>query len=554
MKPRQNRCLYTGDCNYLFANDYRSNPSGPYDASVFHDHIDLIADGGADTYVVNPNGQVPWYPSRALASCITGYTRGNRDFVRSTYPPLGPDFSQAQLDRLLDQSTAMLDRFLDLAEAGIDWIAEIAKACRRRKIAPWVSVRMNDAHGANSWDASYFNAPPQRDPRMRLTGRALDPQNGTRRGWQTMNYERAEVRDYMWALVRELVEDYDFEGLELDWWRMPLCCELPASAAAIDQITEWHRRVRNLTHRRARKTGKPYPLGLRMPCDLDVLRTTGIDVDRLVREDLIDFISVSNQWQTTWDVPYDRLRDRLGGDIALYGCIEDAPNWMFAQTADGGQRGYRLLSTSRELLRANAAGKLAMGVDGIELFNFFCSDAKGTHGSADERSAKYDEIGNLKDLATLRGRPKHYALATTYNYWTHRFFEWAPQLPAAIEPGGWKPFEISMCSEPAGAGLELFCQVIIDRKDPPPRLGVSFNGSWPTFAAEPTDRLLFRTGAYTHHIPQHQAWNYRLDARTIRDGWNRLVVFESHDDYYAHRQPAELIHIIGLELGLLPRP
>lgn len=330
---------------------------------VLDDHVDLLADSGVDTFLINANGQAPWYPSEALPSMLEGYTRGDRDFVRPHYPPLDETFSQEQLDCHLDRSTEMLDRFLDLVEAGVDWVAHLAAACRRRGVSPWGSVRMNDAHGANNWEGSYFNCPPQREPRLRLSGTRMDPRRGISRSLAVCNFEHREVRDYYFRLIRELVEDYDLDGLELDWLRMPLCCEPPASAEAIAAMLDWQRETRELTQGQAARRGEPYFLGLRVPCRLGVLRTVGLDVAEMARQGLIDFVGSSNFWQTSWDVPYDQIRAELGDDVAIYGVVEDAPNWMFARSPETGQQSYRLLSTSEELIRGNAAGKLAMGVE-----------------------------------------------------------------------------------------------------------------------------------------------------------------------------------------------
>ena len=527
MKPNANRMLYTGDCNYLFAHHYGRAGRGPYDAQVLHDHVDLLADSGVDTYAVNPNGQVPWYPSRALDHVLTGYRRGDTDFVRGHYPATDEQFTPEMLEKHLRTDVAMLDRYLDLAEAGVDWVAETAHACRRRNVSPWLTIRMNDGHGANSWEHSYMNCPPQRDPRYRLSGSRLDSRYGFNQCTAVCNYACAEVRDYYLAMIRELVEQYDYEGIELDWLRMPACCEPPASEQEIETMLEWTARIRGLTAQKARRTGRPYPVGLRIPCRLEALRTIGLDVPAMARRGLVDFVGPSNTWQTTWDVPYDRLHAELGEQVAIYGVIEDAPNWMFALDPATGRRGYRLLSTSEALLRGNSASKLALGADGIELFNFFCSDSGGVHPGAGPRAARYDAIGALADLDVLRGRPKHYALATAYNYWATTFFEYADQLPATVEHGGWRKFELSMCAEPDAVGLGLTAQIIVERGEDIPGLGVSFNGAWPNFDAMPTDELLVPTGAYTHHVPQHVGLNYRLKVEDIREGWNRLVLY--HD-------------------------
>jgi len=548
-----NRVLYNGDCNYLFASDYRRNPSvpGPYTTQVLDDHVDLLADSGVDTFVINPCGQIPWYPSKRLDHVLTGYRRGDAGYVRPHYPPTDEGFTEEQLQRALKDSTDMLDRYLDLQEQGVDWLAYMAGACRRRGVAPWASVRMNDAHGANNWAGSYFNCPPQKDPRLRLRGRPINPRQPLEKYLTVGNYACQEVRDYYFATIEELVEDYDFDGLELDWLRMPLCCNPPASADEIEMMTDWHRQIRELTRRQAMKNGRPYVLGVRVPARLGALRTHGLDVEAWARQGLVDYVAPSNFWQTTWDLPYDRLRARLGPEVTLYGVVEDAPNWMFARDGETGETSFRLLTFSPELMRGNAAGKLASGADGIEFFNFFCSAAKTSNDQW--ANGCYDAIQGIAELDLLRGRPKHYAIQTTFNYWSPPFFEHAGQLPACVETGGWRRFELAMCREPAEAGLELIVQLVIERSDAIPDLGVSLNGCWPSFQAEETDRLLFPTGKLTYLAPQYLGLNFRLPVEAIQDGINEVIVYDGDENRtpYPERKVTQT-RIISVELTVKP--
>jgi len=518
--------LYNGDCTFLFGKGYQVEADAPYTAEVFHRFIDLLADNGVDTYLCNPNAQVPWYPSKMLPGILNGYRRGDREFFRGHYPPANAtDLPSELLERILDEQVPFLNRYLDLAEAGIDWVEEISKACRRRGVAPWISIRMNDMHGATSWEGSYMNCAPQKEPQYRLGGCEINPRDGVNPMLMSLDYSHPEVRDYYFTMIRELVEDYDYEGLELDWLRCSFCCEPPASQPQIDVMTEWTAEIRKLTQAQARKTGKPYPLGLRIPVRLGLLRTIGLDVKAMAEAGIIDFISPSNYWQTSWDVPYDRLRHELGTDITIYGVIEDAPNWMYAHAPQSDSSGYRLLSASAPLLRGNAAGKLAAGVDGIEQFNFFCTDEEGIHPTAAKRQAVYPALRGIEDLETLRGQSKHYALATSFGHYLFPLFEFAEQVPATVAPEGRRAFTLSMCAEPADALSELVVQLVILKQEVLPVLGISFNGSPPNFEAQPTDELLFPTGSYTHHIAAHQALNYHFKPAQIREGWNEIVVF-----------------------------
>jgi len=545
------RNLYNGDCTFLFGKGYLLD-EGRYSAAVLHNFVDTLADSGVDTLLMNTCAQIPWYPSKVVRSVLDGYTRGDREFFRGHYPPANDtDLPSEKLEAILDAQVIFVNRYLDLAEDGVDWVEEIAKACRRTGISPWVSVRMNDMHGANSWENSYMNADLQKDPRYWLSGREINPKDGVNYMLRSMCFEHREVRDYMFAIIREMVEDYDYEGLELDWLRCPFCCEPPASQEKVDMMTAWFAEIRALTRRQAERIGKPYPLGMRIPARLDQLRQVGIDVRALAREGVLDFVSPSNFWQTSWDIPLDRMRCELGPDVTLYGVVEAAPNWLDAWEPKTSARGYRLLASSGHLLRGNAAGKLALGVDGIEQFNFFCADEVDIHPSAAKRQAQYAELRGLEDLEGLRGKTKQYTLSSRLGYFMFPLFEHAEQIPVTIEPDWKQAFRLPMCAEPEGCGLEFLVQVVVEKKDAMPNLGVSFNGGWPTFDARPTDELLFPTGVYTHHVPEHTAFNFAFDPSLIRDGWNEILVFNaSHEKQTPQQRLDNSVRVVSLEAAL----
>jgi hypothetical protein len=142
-------------------------------------------------------------------------------------------------------------------------------------------------------------------------------------------------------------------------------------------------------------------------------------------------------------------------------------------------------------------------------------------------------------------------------YFMYPNWEYAEQVPAILEPQWKRAFTLSMAAEPRDAGMELVIQLVVERNEggaPLPDLGVSFNGSWPSFDAEATDRLLFPTGAYTHHVHEHAAFNYRLGADLIREGWNEVLVFngsKERADRAARR--ANSATIVSLELGVMSR-
>lgn len=546
----KHRVLYNGDCDFLFADDfYIGRPDAKFTKEPLHRFIDLLADSGVDTYLCNANAQFPYYPSKRTPNHLTGFRRDDIEFVRSNQRP---DWDKEKAEAVLKEEVICLNRFLDLAEAGVNWVEEISLACRRRGVSPWLSVRMNDMHGQYNWDTSYLNCPLQRDPRFRLSGRQPNPKDPVNPKDQSLNFDKPEVRDYLLLMTRELVEDYDFEGLELDWLRTPYCIDAPATEEQIDVITRWHAEIRRLCQAKSKQTGKPYPLGVRVPIQLRKLRAIGIDVPAMVRDGIIDFVNVSNIWQSTWDVPYDQLRQELGTDVKIYGVTEAAANWMNVVEPGTGKQGYRFLSSSTELLRGNAAGKLVLGVDGIETYNFFVADFRSFNPFGDQYQSRYPTLKNIADLESLRGQPKQYALESDRAGWRLQFWEWAQQLPVSIEPTLSKSFRLSMCREPTDVGLELVIQLVAERSETAPDLGVSFNGGYPTYAGRETDRLIFPAGNFTHHLPEHRAIEYRFPVTDIKEGWNDIQVssgsrkFETPADRRDHT-----VRLIGLDVGVV---
>jgi hypothetical protein len=337
----------------------------------------------------------------------------------------------------------------------------------------------------------------------------------------------------MFIAVRELVEDYDFEGLELDWMRNPFCCEPNASQNTIDMMTSWIGEIRALTEAKAKKIGKPYALGLRIPGTLGLLRSIGIDVVALAKQSLIDFVSPSNFWQTSWDMPHDWFRKLLGDKVGIFGVVEDAPNWLPACSPKYNISGPRMLSASAELMRGNAAGKLVLGAEGIEFFNFFCTDSDPhfegkTYDFKPGRMANYGAISGINDLAKLRGKAKQYAFSNLIGGNWYPPYEMPEQLPVILEPQWRRSFRLPMCAEPNNKKMELIIQVVVEKGDSQPDLGVSFNECWPNYEAEETSELLFPVGHFTHHTAGYQAFNYRFKTDQIVDGWNEIAVYNNH--------------------------
>lgn len=557
MKPRARikapRIVFNGDCNFFFYNPELWQPDGgAYRAEAIHRCVRQLAASGIDALAINPNTQVAWYPSRTMPHILQGYRRGDLAFARRI-ARANAAIKGANIEPFAILVRELLDRYLDLAERGADWLAECAKTCRETGIAPWLSYRMNPTHFSGRAN-SPVNSPVFRDPRNRLSGRV--PTTGKcDHAWVGLNYARVAVRDYMRELILDGVRGYDYEGVELDWLRHPVCMESP-TRRNVAAMTEWIADLRRATRRRGQK------LGLRIPANLDYLRGIGLDVRAMARRGLLDFICVSNFWQHAWTQPLDALRAELGGDLLIYGGIEGAPNWTeavapslrerqlyqelqlagdSAHTAEakpkGPQRirGTRYLAASPELLRGAAAGQLSLGADGVELFNFYVADQVRVKG----QKGRYEAIRGIGSLTSLRGHAKHYCLNTASGN-AHELWDTPAPLPAEIPAGESRTFVLPAIGESSGR-LRLTIQLIARLWPKQARINLLCNGHAVTSRGRRATALLFPSGPYSHHVPENHARDFDAPIRLLRNGRNEIRI---------DNRGRTALRLVGLEVGL----
>lgn len=200
-----------------------------------------------------------------------------------------------------------------LHDQGIDpyrvWIAR----CRERGISPWITMRMNDVHFVTT--KNYFRNTTFWRTRSDLW-RVPQATGGT---WTdfAFDYAKEEVREYHLALVRELLERYDMDGLELDWMRFGRHLTPGHEAELAPILTEFTRQVRQLTTEWAAKRGHPIQLGARLPSHPDAAAGLGMDGIEWAKQGLVDLLVPSPFFSSAdFDIPLELWRERLGDRAA----------------------------------------------------------------------------------------------------------------------------------------------------------------------------------------------------------------------------------------------
>ena len=250
-----------------------------------------------------------------------------------------------------------------LHERGLDPYAVWIARAREKGITPWLSMRMNDVHCVdepkNFMHSRFWVEHPEF---RRVPGGA---------GWtdRALDYGRPEVREHAMAFVRELLDRYDPDGLELDWMRFGWHFAPGREAEGAELLCAFLREVRALTTEASARRGHPVRLGARVPADPDAARGLGMDGVRWAKEGLIDMLVPCPFWTTSdFDIPVEAWRAQMG-DAAKNVVLAPGLEFNIRAWPGGGA-----LANDLESLRGFAAASFHRGADQIYLFNFMDSE------------------------------------------------------------------------------------------------------------------------------------------------------------------------------------
>ncbi len=183
----------------------------------------------------------------------------------------------------------------DLFAMGTDPLELASAFCRTNGLEIFVSIRVNDTHDA----AGTFEKPDPLFPDFKkdnpdcLMGR---PEKGSRPpfcNWSAVDFSHEKVRAHMRKFVRDLVENYDLDGIEYDFNRhMQLFKSVAlggeATQAELDLMTAFMRELRAITEEVGRKKDHPILVVMRAPDSVEYCRAVGIDLARWFNERLVD--------------------------------------------------------------------------------------------------------------------------------------------------------------------------------------------------------------------------------------------------------------------------
>ena len=387
MKRRQRRLIYNDDgCGPIWAKDGGNTAerflNGPHSrmSALPGTQVDSVFICSGATHVLNHPSSV----AESYADIVDRYglTGGNFDHFR--------------------------DNMRALETLGTDAIKLTVDFCKKNRTEVFYSYRVNDLHLAQGGSMNVERSTWWREHPEYWLGKPADiteedslkyPATDPKRwGWAALNFELPEVRAYLLTILDDVANKYDLDGIEIDYLRAPLFflpnLELkPATTEQLDILTDFQREVRLTALRAAQKRGRPMLVAARVPTTTSRCLHVGIDIQRWLKDDLVDIISLGGGYvplNADW-APMLNLGRRY--DVPVYPVLSAS--------------GFRGTYAAIEAWRAAASNAYGAGAEGIYLFNH----------SPNKPSAQFKELGDPKTLAAM---DKIFALENDPSgYWGH---------------------------------------------------------------------------------------------------------------------------------------
>ncbi|HYF34367.1 MAG TPA: hypothetical protein VD994_03670, partial [Prosthecobacter sp.] len=391
--PRQKppyRLLYSNDLtNILSCTSPFHKPREPFRKEMLEATVDEVAGKGVDVHLLQPGlGVLPMWTSKVQP------LEEHAAWLMETYGQKLDSYTQAVVN-----GTDLIQTFLD--------------RCRMRGQAPFISIRMNDAHhkenvgkkkgekfGSVSMSINRFY---HAHPEYRLVPGSLSGKD------LVLNWAEPEVRTQKLMLLQELCENYDLDGLELDFLRTYSYFRLAETTreqrAAI--MTAFVKDVRALLDRTARE-GRRRWLSLRVPCYLEAHDPLGIDLAAITAAG-VDIVNASSHYFTTQQHHLAAIRKQVPHTTLYFELCHTI--WKGEKVAVGYDV-FPYRRATREHLHTAAHLACARGADGISLFNFAYYRENGTgEGRGVFGEPPFEALKALSDPSALAQGPQHWFIA-----------------------------------------------------------------------------------------------------------------------------------------------
>jgi len=379
---------YNQDCTDFFNNWEVGEGNG---GEVLDGFVDLVAGAGVTHFLCNTNAQLANYQSDVWQAFWDGLDPDGPDdqpLLAGIPASLGPD--------AVCGWRRLITRMMALHQQGIDYPERVVRRCRHHGMSPWISIRMNDVHNNDDEDHPIHSHFWRDHPELYRQGFS---------GYfaTAFDFAHQEVRDHYMNLIRETLERYDIDGLELDFQREPYLFNRGEEERGRALLTTWMDTVRHEVEGHAARRHHAIQLGVRVPAQPAAALAMGMDAVTWARRGLVDLIVVTPRWSTLdYDMPLALWRERLAGsNVALLGGLE-------ILSADSPAAAKHVVTP--EEARGAAAQVLHHGADSVYLFNYFPSPAPIEGTGSWQHDAYQETLSSLASLDRIAALPRRHTI------------------------------------------------------------------------------------------------------------------------------------------------
>jgi hypothetical protein len=310
-------------------------------------------------------------------------------------------------------------------KGGGDLLQALVDRCQQANQPCFASIRLNDTHQMEHLDPTI--QPVDRDPKTEFISdfawqnvdKLRDPATPTSRsGW---DWGYPEIPAHKLAFIAEISQNYDIDGIELDFLRSPrYFTSATPSAQRVAIMTDFVRCVRVLLDQTA-EPGRYRWLAVRVPqyksgaWQYNNQELIGVDLDNLARAGA-DIVTLSNYFYTTQSLgDLVEFKDDLPANVALYHELH------FTSRVDGPDSVRE--ASPREHLLTTADLAYRNGVDGVEIYNFAYY--------RNERDVNGDRLEPPFDLLPLLGDGDWLA-SDSFSRWYFQNDKYVTPLPVSL--------------------------------------------------------------------------------------------------------------------------
>lgn len=381
----------------------------------------------------------------------------------------------------------------ELIRQGTDSLEIISKFCREHELELWASIRVNDVHDMGDYPNRLSKF--KREHPQLIFGARPRPRYGAA---SAFDFAEPEVRRLLNAQAAEYLENYDLDGICLDFIRNPLLFRSVAyggraSDAEREDFTESMRQLRRDADRVGDRAGRYLLTVVRVPDSLPFCREAGMDVETWLREKLVDILIVGGD------------RNRLAPLSEAIGVARRHGAKVYVSVDNDRLRVPGDFSRRNDAtLRAKTAAAYAAGADGVFYFNLIFG--RGVMPIA-RRSADDLKLYDKKYFVRYMRNVVYAAFQEDYNV----IPELISATPLLLPPGGRLVLPIEIGDDPADPAVR--------RHDPrfTLHLKTAAAAAYPlrlAFNEQPLSEPSFAAGVFSVPVPP----------AAVRPGENRIVL------------------------------